>query len=63
MHCKVLCRETSVPQGIVEEYVDEMRQVFTPEAYNLFQNNCNNFSNELSTFLTGQGIPVRHPSH
>ena len=52
-----------MPQGIVEEYVDEMRQVFTPEAYNLFQNNCNNFSNELSTFLTGQGIPVRHPSH
>ena len=33
-------------------------QVFTPQAYNLFHNNCNNFSNEVSTFLTGQAIPV-----
>lgn len=32
--------------------------MFTPEAYNLFTNNCNNFSNELATFLTGRPIPV-----
>ncbi|CAL8470503.1 g10045 [Coccomyxa elongata] len=48
---------TQIPQDILEEYINELRQVYTPEAYNLFTNNCNNFSNELATFLTGQPIP------
>ncbi|KAK9904006.1 hypothetical protein WJX75_002336 [Coccomyxa subellipsoidea] len=48
---------TQIPQEILEEYINELSQVFTPEAYNLFTNNCNNFSNELATFLTGQPIP------
>ena len=55
------CRETHVPQEVLDEYITEVRQVFTPQAYNLFQNNCNNFSNELSSFLTGQAIPVSTP--
>ena len=25
--------------------------------YELFQHNCNNFTNELANFLTGKGIP------
>lgn len=25
--------------------------------YDLFEHNCNNFSNEISEFLTGNGIP------
>ena len=37
----------------------EQKQVFTPGAYSLFDNNCNNFSDTFSTFLTGNGIPVR----
>lgn len=48
---------TQIPQDILEDYISELRQVYTPEAYNLFTNNCNNFSNELATFLTGQPIP------
>ncbi len=35
-----------------------MRKIYTPQAYSLFHNNCNNFTNDFSTFLTGNGIPV-----
>ena len=38
--------------------MQEQRHVFTPAAYSLFDNNCNDFSDALSTFLTGSGIPV-----
>jgi len=51
-------RHTQIPQEVLDDYINELSQVFTPEAYNLFTNNCNNFSNELATFLTGQPIPV-----
>jgi hypothetical protein len=27
------------------------------ETYNIFKHNCNNFSNEISLFLVGKGIP------
>ncbi len=57
MFCLV-SRHTQIPQEVLNDYVNELSQVFTPEAYNLFTNNCNNFSNELATFLTGQPIPV-----
>lgn len=54
----IWCRETHIPGEVLSEYVEELKKVFTPEAYNLFHHNCNNFSNELATFLTGSGIPV-----
>lgn len=53
------CRETHIPREVLLEYIEELKKVFTPQAYNLFHHNCNNFSNELATFLTGSGIPVR----
>ena len=31
---------------------------FSTGGYNLLENNCNNFSNDFATFLTGEGIPV-----
>jgi hypothetical protein len=52
---------TQIPEEVLQEYISELSQVFTPEAYNLFHNNCNNFSNELSLFLTGRPIPVSAP--
>ena len=52
------CRETHIPRDVLSEYIEELKKIFTPEAYNLFHHNCNNFSNELATFLTGSGIPV-----
>ena len=51
-------KETHIPREVLFEYIEELKKVFTPEAYNLFHHNCNTFSNELATFLTGSGIPV-----
>lgn len=39
------------------EFLNDIAPRFSPEKYNLFTNNCNNFSNECATFLTGSGIP------
>jgi len=44
----------------LEEFLAFLRSVsprFTVETYNLFEHNCNNFSEECSRFLTGKGIP------
>ena len=54
----IACRETHIPREVLQEYIEEMRRVFTPEQYDLFRNNCNHFSDDLATFLTGSGIPV-----
>ncbi|CAM1508108.1 Fc.00g049560.m01.CDS01 [Cosmosporella sp. VM-42] len=48
---------TSLPMDIIEEYLDSLRPIFTAEAYDLFQHNCNNFSDSFSNFLVGKGIP------
>ena len=47
-----------MPQEVLEDYLGELRQVYTPKLTTCSTNNCNTFSNELSTFLTGQAIPV-----
>ena len=57
-----MCRETQIPDTVRREYVDELRSKYSEATYNLFTNNCNNFSDELAQFLTGSGIPVR-PKH
>ncbi|KAG9294271.1 hypothetical protein G9A89_021630 [Geosiphon pyriformis] len=49
--------DTQIPQEIFEEYLDELRQVFTMDKYHLLDNNCNNFSNAVCEFLTGKQIP------
>lgn len=46
-----------VPPDVIEEYLDSLREIYTVEAYDLFRHNCNNFSNDFSTFLVGKGIP------
>ncbi|OIW29802.1 DUF862-domain-containing protein [Coniochaeta ligniaria NRRL 30616] len=49
--------KTQLPMNVVEEYLDSLREIYTTEAYDLFAHNCNNFSNDLATFLLGKGIP------
>eukprot|EP00027_Filamoeba_sp_ATCC50430_P008729 CAMPEP_0168548118 /NCGR_PEP_ID=MMETSP0413-20121227/4393_1 /TAXON_ID=136452 /ORGANISM="Filamoeba nolandi, Strain NC-AS-23-1" /LENGTH=508 /DNA_ID=CAMNT_0008578405 /DNA_START=129 /DNA_END=1655 /DNA_ORIENTATION=- len=49
--------ETHVPYEIVKEYITSVSDRYTISTYSLLSNNCNNFSNELCQFLTGNNIP------
>ncbi|KAH6649125.1 PUL domain-containing protein [Truncatella angustata] len=51
--------KTDLPIEVIVEYVDSLRSIFTPAAYDLFRHNCNNFSNDFAMFLLGNGIPER----
>lgn len=57
----LFCRSTRIPRDSRIEYLQSLRMTYTATAYSLFHKNCNNFSNDFSTFLTGSGIPVRPP--
>ncbi|XMA15469.1 hypothetical protein WAI453_008260 [Rhynchosporium graminicola] len=48
---------TNLPVDVIMDYLESLRGIYTGEAYDLFSHNCNNFSNDFSTFLIGQGIP------
>ncbi|KAI1738511.1 DUF862-domain-containing protein [Xylaria scruposa] len=48
---------TELPLEVIIEYLDSLREIYTPQAYDLFRHNCNNFSNDFSTFMLGKGIP------
>ncbi len=48
---------TELPRDVIAEYLDSLRAIYTPESYDLFLHNCNNFTNDFSMFLVGKGIP------
>ena len=48
---------TQVTLQVFHNFLAGISARFTPETYDLFTNNCNNFSNEVSKFLLGTGIP------
>ncbi|QDS77157.1 hypothetical protein FKW77_001553 [Venturia effusa] len=48
---------TDLPMEIILEYLESLKERYTPEAYDLFLHNCNNFSNDFSMFLVGKNIP------
>uniref|UniRef100_A0A4W2E0F7 palmitoyl-protein hydrolase n=1 Tax=Bos indicus x Bos taurus TaxID=30522 RepID=A0A4W2E0F7_BOBOX len=49
---------TEVTEEIFLEYLSSLGEsLFRSEAYNIFENNCNTFSNEVAQFLTGRKIP------
>jgi len=50
---------TSLPQDVVLEYLESMKLEYTPESYDLFLHNCNNFTADLAMFLCGVGIPEK----
>lgn len=51
---------THVDEAAFRDFVAGIRSRFTPETYNLFTNNCNNFSDVCSEFLVGAPcVPVR----
>ncbi|KAI1076075.1 P-loop containing nucleoside triphosphate hydrolase protein [Whalleya microplaca] len=49
--------QTELPLEVILEYLDSLREIYTPEAYDLFRHNCNNFSHDFAQFLLGKGIP------
>lgn len=49
--------KTELPVDVVEEYVESLEQIYTPESYDLFLHNCNNFTQDLAMFLVGKSIP------
>lgn len=49
--------KTELPMEVIQQYLESLREVYTVQAYNLWKNNCNNFSNDFATFLLGTGIP------
>lgn len=48
---------THLPLEVIEEYLQSLESIYTPESYDLFVHNCNNFSQDLSMFLVGKSIP------
>ncbi|XP_076756690.1 uncharacterized protein LOC143426872 isoform X3 [Xylocopa sonorina] len=50
--------ETYLPYSVFFEYINGLgTSTFAPGTYNLFKHNCNCFSEEVSNFLVGKGIP------
>lgn len=49
---------TEVSEEILMEYLNSLAETsYRGDKYNLFEHNCNVFSNELAQFLTGRKIP------
>jgi PPPDE putative peptidase domain/PUL domain len=48
---------TDLPLELIEEYIQSLESIYTPESYDLFVHNCNNFSQDLCMFLVGKSIP------
>ena len=48
---------THLPLETILEYLDSLEEVYTPESYDLFAHNCNNFTNDFGMFLVGKSIP------
>ena len=48
---------THLPMETILEYLESLRDIYSPESYDLFALNCNNFTNDFGMFLVGKGIP------
>ncbi|PWN21940.1 DUF862-domain-containing protein [Microstroma glucosiphilum] len=49
---------TSIDEETWNEILQDLRGRYTPAAYNLMTNNCNNFSDEVANILVGRSIPA-----
>jgi len=48
---------TEIPEEIFLDFLREIGPKFAMEKYDLFTNNCNNFTDECCSFLTGKPLP------
>lgn len=49
---------TDCDKKALEEFFEMSRHTWRPDTYDLFENNCNNFSNYLAGFLVEKEIPA-----
>lgn len=49
--------QTQLDLDTILAYLESLKEVYTPESYDLFAHNCNNFTNDFAMFLVGRGIP------
>ncbi|KAL4920577.1 PUL domain-containing protein [Aspergillus aurantiobrunneus] len=49
--------KSELPFEVIEEYLQSLSSIYTPESYDLFLHNCNNFTQDLAMFLVGKSIP------
>ncbi|KAJ5690438.1 hypothetical protein N7462_004830 [Penicillium macrosclerotiorum] len=54
---KVHMGKTELPNDVIEEYLGSLGSIYTPESYDLFLHNCNNFTQDFAMFLVGKSIP------
>ncbi|KAJ0418393.1 putative thioredoxin [Aspergillus carlsbadensis] len=54
---KIQMGKTELPCEVIEEYLQSLNSIYTPESYDLFLHNCNNFTQDLTMFLLGKSIP------
>ncbi|KAL6767174.1 DESI1 [Auxenochlorella protothecoides x Auxenochlorella symbiontica] len=49
---------THLDSGTRDALLADLSERYTPAAYSLFDNNCNNFSDDFARLLVGEGIPA-----
>lgn len=54
---KIPLGETEVPEELFMELLKELLPRFNQQNYKVFQNNCNNFTDEVCQIILGRGIP------
>jgi len=48
---------TEVPESLFQDFLKELEESYNIGTYDLIRNNCNNFSDTVTNFLVGKGIP------
>jgi desumoylating isopeptidase 1 len=48
---------TEIPPELFREFLEDLNSKYHAASYDLFENNCNHFSQSLCEFLTGKNIP------
>jgi hypothetical protein len=49
--------DTEIPYEVFENYLQEINDRYNINTYNILHNNCNHFTHEILTFLTGEPVP------
>mmetsp|Transcript_36612 Transcript_36612/g.44732 ORF Transcript_36612/g.44732 Transcript_36612/m.44732 type:complete len:80 (+) Transcript_36612:218-457(+) len=48
---------TEIPEEIFMELLQDISHKYTQATYDVFNHNCNNFTDEVASLVLGEGIP------